>query len=122
MELGDFLKNQGGSSWNCSTMPADWCMALGHPDYAAAWRDITDPHACEATTAHDGLLTLWQQGIGGALPVVEVLEPGDIAVIALGPLEAGAIWTGERFAIRTAKGLHFSAEPRLLKAWRPRRG
>jgi len=103
-------------------MPADWCMALGHPDYAAAWRGITDPHACEATTEHVSLLSLWEQGIGNALPAIEQLEPGDIAVVALGPLEAGAIWTGERFAIRTGTGLHFSNAPRLLKAWRPTGG
>jgi len=120
--LGDFLKACSGKRepWNCSTLPADWCIALGHPDYAAEWRGISDSRECEDVAAV-GLVTLWDRGIGGALPTVEpeALATGDIAVVALGSLQAGAIWTGERFAIRIPSGLHFSGGLHVLKAWRP---
>jgi len=120
MNLGEFLRDHVTPAvpWNCSTLAADWCLALGHPDFAAAWREITDPIECEVT-AQAGLLALWDIGIGDRLPAVTDLEPGDIAVVALGPIEAGAIWTGERFAIRTQRGLHFTDSLTVLKAWRP---
>lgn len=137
MRLGDFLKRElsNGRPWNCSTLAADWCMALGHPDFAAAWRTITEPHECEAVpSAAGGLVTLWDHGIGTALPAVgdcggaartriSELEIGDIAVVAALGMEAGAIWTGgRRWALRRARGLHFIADgPHFIirKAWRP---
>lgn len=133
MELGDFLKRElsNGSPWNCSTLPADWAVARGHPDFAAEWRDIVDATECEATPrAAGGLLTLWERGIGDGLPFVRAgggvpsfmwLEAGDIAVVAALGLEAGAIWTGERWAVRAARGLHFIdwRSVSVLKAWRP---
>lgn len=125
MRLGDFLKRElsNGSAWNCSTLPADWCLALGHPDFAAAWRDVTDPTECEAVPrAAGGLVALWDKGIGTALPPVDEPQPGDIAVISALGLEAGAIWTGERWAIRAPRGLHFIASGphvAIVKAWRP---
>lgn len=120
MQLGDFLLDHAAQAapWNCSTLAADWCMALGHRDFAAAWRGITDPVDCEAT-AEGGLVHLWDIGIGDALPVVTDLQPGDIGVVSLGPLEAGAIWTGLKWAIRTPRGMHFSPEVTVIKAWRP---
>jgi uncharacterized protein DUF6950 len=123
MTIGDFLLSvlaQTGP-WNCSTMPADWCLALGHPDFAARWRNITGQHECE-TIAGGNLLELWEQGIGSALP--DAPPPylaGDIAVIGRVGLQAGAIFTGERWAIQKEHG--FTALPlpdcAILKAWRP---
>lgn len=123
--LGEFLKREcaNGAPWNCSTMPADWCLSLGHPDFAAEWRSITEPTACEAVPQEaGGLLALWERGIGDGLPVVTGgLVAGDIAVVCLAHLEAGAIWTGERWAMRAARGLHFVDASMLtvVKAWRP---
>lgn len=124
MTLGDFLKAQLSNSapWNCSTMPADWCVALGHPDFAAEWRDIVEPGACETAPAEaGGLVALWDRGIGNALPSVSTLLPGDIAVVSIGDDEKGAIFTGERWAIRAQRRVHFialqSAKP--VKVWRP---
>lgn len=119
--LGDFLKGVGRGDWNCSTLPADWCLALGHPDFASDWRGITDPDECEAISVR-GLVALWERGIGDALPVaVSPYRPGDIAVIRAHGLEAGAIFTGERWALRSARG--FTALPlddeHIVKAWRP---
>jgi len=122
ISVGDFLRGQAsnGSAWNCSTLPADWCMALGHPDFAAAWREVTDPTDCAAFAAN-GLLDLWDVGIGDALPVVNDLEAGDIAVLKIHWADAGAIYTGERWALRRPRGL-FVAAPEMVavvKAWRP---
>jgi hypothetical protein len=42
-------------------------------------------------------------------------------VVALGAEEAGAIFTGERWAVKGARCVHFIDAPRLtvVKAWRP---
>lgn len=119
-DLGTFLASHRRGAWNCSTLPADWCLALGHPDFAAQWRWLTDEAESEAAAAA-GLVTLWDEAIGDALPAVGDFEPGDIAIIAVGLLEAGAIWTGERAVIQGPRGIHFlqPAAVRVLKAWRP---
>lgn len=124
MTLGEFLKGaaQDRGPWNCSTLPADWCIARGHPDFAAEWRPF-EGEVDAAEVGAEGLVNLWHDGIGDALPVVDPdhLDAGDIAVLALGPLETGAIFTGERWAIRRVKGLHFAARDQLdvVAAWRP---
>lgn len=122
--LGDFLRAEmgNGAPWNCSTLAADWCVTQGHPDFAAQWRAITDPGLCEATPAEaGGLVELWNQGIGDSLPDTTDLLPGDIAVITAHGFDAGAIFTGERWAIRAARGLHFIAADSVgvIRAWRP---
>jgi hypothetical protein len=124
MELGEFLRRElsNGSAWNCSTVVADWCLARGHPDFAAGLRGLVDPDEC-ATAASDagGLAPLWDRCFSGALPVVTNLEPGDVAVLSALGLEAGGIWTGQRWAVKAPRGLHFLDPAVLLvvKAWRP---
>lgn len=122
MTLGDFLSAaaQDRGLWNCSTLPADWCIALGYPDFAAEWRPFEGEIDAPEVGA-EGLVDLWSEGIGDALLQVTDLRAGDIAVLALGPLETGAIFTGERWAIRRIKGLHFAARDQLdvVAAWRP---
>jgi hypothetical protein len=134
MTLGEFLESQMGAAgqWNCSTMPADWCIALGHPDFAAEWRNVTDPDECEELPREaGGLAILWERGIGNKLPSFEPtgdagiyshgLEPGDIAVVAALGLETGGIWTGTRWGIRRQRGIGFFPPEALIvrKAWRP---
>jgi len=123
MRVGDFLLAQASNRapWNCSTLAADWCMALGHPDFAEEWREVTDEAECAAVAA-DGLVPLWDIGICDALPVVEgELEAGDIAVVSAHGMEAGAIWTGERWAMRLPRGILCAAPDAVsvAKAWRP---
>lgn len=121
--LPDFLKRQLGNpaAWNCSTIAADWCMELGHPDFAAAWRDTIALDACDAATRDTGLVALWDAGIGDGLRVVGDPDAGDIAVVEAMGIEAGAIFTGERWVLRGPRGLHWlgQRQVRLLKAWRP---
>lgn len=125
MNLGQFLKEQTGAreAWNCSTMPADYCILLGYPDFAADWRDVTDAAEGERITREaGGLVGLWEQKIAGILPeVTDALAPGDVAVLRHLRFEAGGIWTGERWAIRIRSGLHFASEDQVevVKAWRP---
>lgn len=125
MTLGDFLRENLGQAerWNCSTLAADWCVALGHPDFAAEWRDTISPEECEAAPREaGGLVMLWERGIGEALPVAtEPYQPGDIAVLAALGMEVGGIWTGEQWAIRRERGLFFGAPGLFVvrEAWRP---
>lgn len=125
MTLGEFLNLQRrpASAWNCSTMPADWCMALGYPDFAADWRETINPNVCDAAAADaGGLLVLWDAGIGDSLRVVaDEPDAGDIAVIEAMGAQAGAIFTGDRWALRGQRVLHFlaSEQVRVIKAWRP---
>lgn len=123
-DLGAFLKAAcaDSSPWNCSTLAADWCLSLGYPDLAAEWRGIVDPGPCEAVPAEaGGLVALWDRGIGQSLPAVSTLLAGDIAVVQFGDYEAGAIFTGERWAIRGPRCVHFVALQTVvpLKVWRP---
>ncbi|WP_066795030.1 DUF6950 family protein [Sphingomonas soli] len=126
MTLGSFLKAAMADfgPWNCSTLAADWCLELGHPDFAAEWRGVADDEAARATVERSGgLLPLWERGIAGRLPVVETPQAADIAVITAIGEEAGAIWTGKRWSLRSSGGrLHFiesGTHIRVLKAWRP---
>lgn len=123
MNLGEFLKAQLGAAgpWNCSTMPADWCVTLGYPDFAAKWRAIVEPVECEQIAGGD-LLSLWDEGIGDGLAVASApYQSGDIAVVQRMGLQAGAIFTGERWALQAAHGLVSApfGDRAILKAWRP---
>lgn len=102
-------------------MAADWCIANGWPDFAAAWRDTVDLAECQRVAA-TGLLDLWDRGIGAALPIVSApYVAGDIAVVRHLGLEGGSIFTGERWAMELERGVAFIPLPQtaILKAWRP---
>lgn len=102
-------------------MPSDWCVANGHPDFAAAWRDTIAPEACDAAAAgKGGLLALWEGDIGDGLPATNDPDRGDIGVVEAMGLQAGAIFTGDRWAIQGPRTLHFLSgdQVRVLKAWR----
>lgn len=124
MLLADFLMQAARDPrpWNCSTTPADWCMTFGHPDFAAAWRDVTEHEACERVQTEAGtLVRLWESGIGDGLAVVSSFEAGDIAVLSAMGLEAGGIFTGDKWAFRSPRGISLIRWPEsgVLKAWRP---
>lgn len=123
VNLADFLHDapRDPAPWNCSTFPADWCIALGHHDFAAPWRHIVEPAECDAAAA-GGLLALWEMGIPNRIPIAEApFRAGDIAIIRRAGLEAGAIFDGERWALRTDRGVAFITLPdtAIVKAWRP---
>lgn len=131
MTLGDFLaaaRNERGP-WNCSTFPADWCVSLGLPDFAAKWRAVIDPAECEEVAGGD-LVALWEEGIGDALPQADLpYQAGDIGVIRIAGqlaggapavIEAGAVFTGDKWAVRKERGLSLARLPDsvIAKAWR----
>lgn len=123
MTLGEFLASRTAiaGNWNCSTMPADWCVALGYPDFAAKWRGVVDPVDCETVTGGD-LLALWEEGIADRLPVATApYREGDIAVVQLASLQAGAVFTGKRWALQVERGIAAASfgDRSILKAWRP---
>lgn len=120
-DVGAFLLAQPlDAPWNCSTEAADWCVALGYPDFAAAWRETLDSDACEAE--NNSLLEHWRAGIGNGLRAAfEPYQAGDIAVVTVGGYAGGAIFTGERWAIRTKRGHAFlsPSHAAVAAAWRP---
>ena len=125
LDVGHFLQREltGLHPWNCTTLPADWCIELGYPDLAAGWRNITDCAEGERITREaGGLVALWERGIGDKLAwASEPWEAGDVAVVRLLEFEAGAIFTGKRWAIRGERGLAFLAVDQVecVRAWRP---
>jgi len=126
VNLGDYLiaasrRKHVYGAHDCCTFVADWCIANGWPDPMAEWR----AGYADASPAHDGLLLLFVAGMGGAgLPVT--LEPveGDVGVVTVFGQEAGAVFTGKRWALVAPRGLAFvSADPAILvKAWGVGRG
>lgn len=123
--LGNFLRDAGLSRapWNCSTTAADWCLLLGHRDFAAEWRHLDDAGDCEtAQREAGGLAMLWGRAIRDDIPHVEPpYAAGDIGVVAFHGLEAGAIFTGDKWAVRTMTGISFARLPdnAIAAAWRP---
>lgn len=111
MTLGEYLSFVGGRPWawgqpydDCSFFAGTWWHLSGHPDPMAAWHGVYDDEI-GATTAiefHGGLLPLWIEALGPASHD----DPGigDIAVLHLHGHEAGGIWTGRRWAIRSERG------------------
>lgn len=102
-------------------MPSDWCVTNGHPDFAASWRGVVQPSACDAAAAEGGgLLALWDRDIGCGLPATNQPASGDIAVIDAMGMQVGAIFTGDRWAVKGQRTLHFLAadQVKVVKAWR----
>lgn len=126
MTLADYLARAARMpfAWgrhDCCLWVADWLVARGRPDPAAAWRGRyrTPLGAARVLTRLGGVI-----GAAHALG----LEPtdraicGDVGVVAVIGLdgrraEAGAICTGRRWATLTAAGL-LIAETTPRAAWR----
>jgi hypothetical protein len=123
--VGEFLQRQLArhDPWNCSTLVADWLIECGYPDYAERYRDLTDPAECEAiAAAHGGLGTLWESLFQGVVPWAEApWQAGDVGVVTLGGFEAGAVFSGERWALRQSHGLVFAGcdQVAVARGWRP---
>lgn len=127
-DLGAFLgerlawPRQAGS-WDCCTFPAEWAMACGFADPMAEYRGTyaTEAEAEDILARAGGLLGIFGAGLEGvgARPV-EHAQAGDIGIIALLGQEAGAIYTGRRWAFVAERGLGFaSLEPAAVaRIWR----
>lgn len=124
MEVGEFLKLAARSKayHHCSTDPADWCVVLGYVDFAWKWRSELSDADCESAARDDGLVALWDIGIDGILSIAETpYIAGDIAVVTKLNYESGAIFTGERWAIRSGNDIVYIpiGSVTVVKAWRP---
>jgi hypothetical protein len=126
MTLGDYLaeaarKRHVYGTHDCCTFPCDWAVLNGWPDPMVGWRG----GYVDAAPAHDGLFAIFSAGWDGAgIPrTVEVIE-GDVGVVTIFGHEAGAIFTGRRWALVAPRGMAFaSADPSIVSAaWRVGRG
>lgn len=120
--LGEYLteaarRKYAIGTWDCAVFPADWVMNNGHPDPLADWRGqyATDDFG-EA-----GLIDLFADGADAAgLAATDVPREGDVGIISLLGRQAGAIFTGRRWAVVAQRGLACaSLSPDcVLRAWR----
>jgi hypothetical protein len=116
MKLGEFLKANLDRSWqagvwDCASLPAAWVMECGYGDPMAAWRGLYDTEEAAQRLIRDagGLTSLFAEG----LSTVGIDKPGDpvsgdIAVLNVMTEQAGAIWTGRRWALAGLNGLVFA--------------
>jgi len=107
--------------WDCCTLPGDWTIARGFADPMARWRGAysTEEEAAEIITDAGGLLHLFECGyetIGIPHRIGETL-PGDIGLLDIGGMEAGSIFTGQRWAFVGERGVGFaSIDPEFVMA------
>lgn len=106
-DLGQWLQANNGrgriaGEWDCCAFPAAWAMANGLPDPMAAWRGAysTEDAALGLISDAGGLLPLFSAGMEAAGIPPRVAEPalGDIGVLNISGHEAGAVFTGRRWA------------------------
>lgn len=128
--LGEYLRAGGARDrvpgvWDCCTLPCDWLVACGTPDPMAEYRGAyaTEAEAQEIIARAGSLVALFDRGMRSA-GVSRVrgwkYQPGDVAVVELLGEQAGAIYTGERWALVADRGLAFVAFTRkhIKRAWR----
>jgi len=90
-------------------MPAQWAIDNGLSDPMANWRGAydTEESALALIEEAGGLAQLFRIGMESAgIPERHGgLQIGDIGVLLVGDQEAGAIFTGKRWALVAARGL-----------------
>lgn len=124
MTLGEFLteaalRTYALGTWDCATFPAAWIMANGHPDPMGDWRGgyaISDVGDAEA-----GMFDVFAAQVEAA-GMIRTSTPreGDIGVVSLVGRQAGAIFTGRRWAMVAPRGLVFASleAGSVLGIWR----
>ena len=130
----DFIVQSSRSSvgfqWgisDCSLMVADWCMANGHDDPAAALRGTYhDEQQCRSLIDASGDLVDVVSACAASARLKRINEPqfGCVAVVgsACRPdRQWAAIWNGARWAVWTVNGNRSEWQPMMAKAlcmWR----
>lgn len=133
MDLGDFLLAQGGKrrvsgEHDCCTFPAAWAFANEWTDPMSRWRGAyaSEDEAQAFINDAGGLSELFARGMADAgIPSADLpYQEGDIGIVRIGDEEAGAIFTGRRWAFVTTRGLGMASvdEHAIAAAWRVRRG
>lgn len=102
--------------WDCCTFLAAWLMWRGLPDPMDGFRGTysIDDEAVDLVGVFSDVLAM------AGLPEVNDYREGDIGVVSVLGAQAGAIFTGKRWALVADRGLAFaSLEPEcVLKVWR----
>ena len=122
MTLGEYLSQAARRKHvygvhDCVTFPCDWAVLRGWPDPMATWRG----GYVDASPAHDGLLDIFAAGFDGAgIPRTSDVIEGDVGLIRIFGHEAGAIFTGLRWALVAPRGMAFTMiDPSaVVMAWR----
>lgn len=128
-DLGEYLREAArrrrlAGVWDCAAFPADWVMMNGYCDPLAAWRGRYDSEASGLDLIADagGLVPLFAAGLAsvGVRPVDGEFEPGDVGVVQVGDAQAGAVFTGKRWALVADSGMAFASIERehIAAAWR----
>jgi len=131
--LGEFLQESAARRrkpgvWDCCTFPAAWAIANGYPDFMADWRGRyeTEAQALDLIAEAGGLADLFSAVLdeAGLTRVVGDFEPGDIGVVQLLGEQAGAVYTGKRWALVADRGMAFAsiASEHIVRAWRVANG
>lgn len=132
-DLGAFLNDnlarcRQAGVWDCCAFPAAWSLALGTADPMAAWRGSysTETEAEHILARAGGLAGIFGVGLEsvGWRPVNDAPQLGDVGVATLLDDEAGAIYTGRRWAFVASRGLGFASLERkaVPHLWRLPRG
>lgn len=113
--------------WDCCAFPAAWAVASGWPDPMMEWRGTYDSEDAGLALAdgHGGLVTLFERGMRAAgIPSRDGLVAGDVGVLSIRGGEAGAIFTGQRWALIAERGIAYaSVEPQCVAGvWAVARG
>jgi hypothetical protein len=114
MTLGEFLLEGSRTPWkdgvhDCTAWPARWAGI---------------PLPCDYSTHGRPLSEIWGDWIGDRLALVIEPEAGDIGVVHVvtpqGSDEIGGIYTGDKWALLTSKGLAFVRLPEdnVIAVWR----
>ena len=114
LDLGTWLLANGARKheagvWDCCTCPAQWAVDNGYADPMADWRgsygDEDDGLAISADLG--GLPTLFDTCLlqVGMSRRDGAAQTGDIGILTVAGAEAGAIFTGKRWAMVARRGL-----------------
>lgn len=132
-DLGEFLRASAArrrvpGEWDCCTFPAAWAIANGFVDPMAEWRGRyeTEGQALDLIADAGGLADLFVRGMAVAnIPeATGDFQPGDIGVVQLLGEQAGAVYTGKRWALVADRGMAFAsiANEHIVRAWRAANG
>ena len=131
--LGEYLREQGGKRreagvFDCVTIVAGWFMKNHYPDPMAHRRGAYDSEEAALGLIADagGLVALFDEFLG-AVGVTEregETEAGDVGVVSVMGHEAGAIFTGERWALVGERGITMVSPifVQVMKVWAVRHG
>lgn len=108
--------------WDCCAAPAAWAIDNGHADPMQEWRGeyASEDEGEEFIAKAGGLIELFDKGMNSAgIAETSDVKEGNIGILQIGEHEAGAIYTGKRWALVTDRGWLFVSMDNecVLKMW-----